>query len=81
VLLTTIVRDRQGLGHAVLTVSTSEGDYVLDNKIKSVVAVSATGYKFFSRQSSRDPRKWVSLTRGGQLERVTASTEGRDVPL
>lgn len=81
VLLTTVVRDRQGLGHAILTVSTAEGDYVLDNKRKDIASVSATGYRFFSRQSASDPRKWVSLTRGGQVERVTASTQDRESAL
>lgn len=60
-LLMTIVRDRKGDGHAVLTVHTNKGDYVLDNQNKKVVLWTETGYKFVKRQSETDPNTWVSL--------------------
>jgi predicted transglutaminase-like cysteine proteinase len=79
VLLITIVRNRQGQGHAVLTVSTSEGDYVLDNLNGAIVSSTATGYRFFSRQSKENPRKWVAVPRDGGTNRpiVTASAADR----
>ncbi|MDB5504422.1 MAG: transglutaminase, partial [Tardiphaga sp.] len=37
-LLITVVRDKKGEGHAVLTVKTDKGEFVLDNQNESVVA-------------------------------------------
>ena len=61
-LLITVVRDKQGEGHAVLTARTADGDFVLDNKHTVVRGWRATGYTFLKRQSYRDPRIWMSLT-------------------
>lgn len=60
-LLITVVRDEKGEGHAVLTVRTALGDYVLDNKVDEVKIWNSTGYQFLMRQSYIDPRVWVSL--------------------
>ena len=37
-LLITVVRDKKGEGHAVLTVKTDKGEFVLDNQNENVVA-------------------------------------------
>jgi predicted transglutaminase-like cysteine proteinase len=58
----TVVRDEKGDGHAVLTVSTAEGDFVLDNRRNDIRAWNDTGYKFLKRQSAQDPKAWVALT-------------------
>jgi len=63
-LLMTIVRDLNGEGHAVLTVKTDRGDFVLDNLSQDVRPWSATGYQFFKRQAQSDPNVWLSL--GGE---------------
>lgn len=60
-LLITVVRDRQGDGHAVLTVRTDKGEFVLDNQNEEVLLWSDTGYRFVKRQSQADPNVWVSL--------------------
>ncbi|HEX4554886.1 MAG TPA: transglutaminase-like cysteine peptidase [Xanthobacteraceae bacterium] len=60
-LLITVVRDKKDEGHAVLTVKTDRGDYVLDNQAEDVVLWSETGYRFVKRQSQSDPNVWVSL--------------------
>ncbi len=60
-LLLTVVRDEKGEGHAVLTARTSQGDFVLDNKIDDVRLWNSAGYYFLMRQSYLDPRVWVSL--------------------
>lgn len=59
-LLLTVVR-REGEGHAVLTVTTDKGDYVLDNINSDVLLWSNTSYRFIKRQSQYDPNVWVSL--------------------
>ena len=60
-LLITVVRDENNEGHAILTVRTSQGDYVLDNKHSRVLPWQRTPYVFIKRQSGKDPRQWVSL--------------------
>ena len=60
-LLMTIVRDLDGEGHAVLTVKTDRGDFVLDNLADDVRPWNATGYTFFKRQAQDDPNVWLSL--------------------
>jgi predicted transglutaminase-like cysteine proteinase len=60
-LLITVVRDRNGDGHAVLTVKTDRGEYILDNQTDDIVMWSDTGYRFVKRQSQSDPNVWVSL--------------------
>jgi predicted transglutaminase-like cysteine proteinase len=60
-LLITVVRDRNGEGHAILTVKTDKGEFVLDNQNENVVAWNETGYRFVKRQSQSDPNVWVSL--------------------
>ena len=60
-LLITVVRDKKGDGHAVLTVKTDKGDFILDNQEEQVLLWSDTGYRFVKRQSQSNPNNWVSL--------------------
>jgi predicted transglutaminase-like cysteine proteinase len=60
-LLVTVVRDRHGDGHAVLTVKTDKGELVLDNQNDEIRLWSDTGYRFVKRQSQPDPNVWISL--------------------
>jgi len=60
-LLITVVRDENNEGHAVLTVRTDEGDFVLDNKRREVVRWADTPYTFIKQQSERNPLVWTSL--------------------
>jgi predicted transglutaminase-like cysteine proteinase len=60
-LLITVVRDKKGDGHAVLTVKTDRGDMILDNQETRIKPWSDTGYRFVKRQSETHPSKWVSL--------------------
>jgi predicted transglutaminase-like cysteine proteinase len=60
-LLITVVRDKKDEGHAVLTVKTDRGEFILDNQIGDILQWSETGYRFVKRQSQHDPNVWVSL--------------------
>ncbi|HUO54327.1 MAG TPA: transglutaminase-like cysteine peptidase [Rhodoblastus sp.] len=60
-LLMTIVRDLEGAGHAILTVKTDRGDFVLDNLTDSIRPWTDTGYRFLKRQSQEDPNVWLSI--------------------
>jgi predicted transglutaminase-like cysteine proteinase len=73
-LLITVVRDKKDEGHAVLTVKTDKGDFVLDNQAENIVLWSDTGYRFVKRQSQSDPNVWVSL---GDPHAATATATAR----
>ena len=60
-LLITVVRDKKGDGHAVLTVKTDKGEFILDNQAEEILLWSETGYRFVKRQSQSNPNQWVSL--------------------
>lgn len=60
-LLITVVRDQNGDGHAVLTVKTDKGEFVLDNQTNDILLWSDTGYRFVKRQSQSDPNVWLAL--------------------
>jgi predicted transglutaminase-like cysteine proteinase len=71
-LLVTVVRDKKGDGHAVLTVKTDRGDFILDNQNPKVLAWTRTGYQYIKRQSQEDPNRWVSLG-GVDTQMMTAN--------
>ncbi|MEH2509796.1 putative transglutaminase-like cysteine proteinase [Nitrobacteraceae bacterium AZCC 1564] len=60
-LLITVVRDKKGEGHAVLTVKSDKGEFILDNQNEDIVAWTDTGYRFVKRQSQTDQNAWVAL--------------------
>ena len=60
-LLMTVVHDGADEGHAILTVKTDRGDFVLDNLNNGVKPWSETGYLFVKRQSQEDPNVWVKI--------------------
>ncbi|MDP2357462.1 MAG: transglutaminase-like cysteine peptidase [Beijerinckiaceae bacterium] len=60
-LLVTVVRDQRGDGHAVLTVKTSKGEFVLDNLREGVKPWSESPYRFVKRQSQQDQNVWVDI--------------------
>jgi predicted transglutaminase-like cysteine proteinase len=63
-LLITVVRKPDGEGHAVLTVRTDEGDFILDNLSDSVKPWETTGYRYLKRQSTTHTGRWVSIREG-----------------
>ena len=69
-LLITVVRDGKGDGHAVLTVRTDRGEFILDNQNAAVVPWYESGYRFVKRQSQSDPNVWISL---GDQSRASAT--------
>ena len=73
-LLITVVRDHKGDGHAVLTVKTDKGEFILDNQNEEILTWVETGYRFVKRQSQSDPNMWVSL---GDPRQATATATSR----
>jgi len=68
----TIVRDLEGEGHAILTVKTDRGEFVLDNLSNEIRPWDATGYRFVKRQSQEDPNLWVSIGDAAEPARYAA---------
>ena len=73
-LLITVVRDKKNDGHAVLTVKTNKGEFILDNQEPQVLAWNKTGYRFVKRQSQSDPNLWVAL---GEPQGAPATVSAR----
>ena len=78
VLLITVVLDEHGEGHAVLTVSTATGDYILDNRRNEILHWSFVNYKFLKRQSSNNQVQWIALA--PQRNQATLVASGDDAP-
>ena len=60
-LLITVLRKPDGEGHAVLTVRTDRGDFILDNLNDEVKPWYKTGYRFLKRQAETHTGRWVTL--------------------
>lgn len=60
-LLMTVVRQRNGDGHAVLTVRTDRGDFILDNLEEKVLDWKETPYRYLKRQSEENSARWVEI--------------------
>jgi predicted transglutaminase-like cysteine proteinase len=75
-LLITVVLDEKREGHAVLTVVTSEGDYILDNRRNEIMRWNETTYAFLKRQSRSNPLNWVALTKEGLKKKGLTTSRG-----
>lgn len=60
-VLITVVRKPDGEGHAVLTVRSSKGDFILDNLNNDVKLWTETPYSYLKRQASFDSGRWVTI--------------------
>ncbi|MCB1387443.1 MAG: transglutaminase-like cysteine peptidase [Nitratireductor sp.] len=60
-LLVTVVRQPNGDGHAVLTVRTDRGDFILDNLSGRIVTWDKSEYAFVKRQSAMNSGKWEGI--------------------
>ena len=60
-LLITVLRQPSGAGHAVLTVRTDRGDFILDNLDQRVLDWEDTVYLYLKRQSEKHAGKWVGI--------------------
>ena len=87
-LLVTVVRDKQGDGHAVLTVKTDKGEFILDNQNEDVLAWMRDRLPFHETAIAKRPRclgcagRQTSGGRDGQFS-INNKHETRDpvIPL
>jgi predicted transglutaminase-like cysteine proteinase len=69
-LLITVVRQPNGDGHAVLTVTSNRGDLVLDNLNPQIQLWSETSYRYVKRQSEYDSGVWLAIEDGRSQQLV-----------
>lgn len=72
-LLITVVKKPNDKGHAVLTIRTDEGDFILDNLTNKIKRWDATPYRYLKRQAANDAGRWVKILPPDE-ELKTAST-------
>jgi len=68
-----VARSNTGEPHAVLTVATDHGDYVLDNLTDAILPWSETRLSWIARQVPGQPA-WASFDPSGRSNLVVAST-------
>jgi predicted transglutaminase-like cysteine proteinase len=77
-LLITVVLDEKREGHAVLTLSTTAGDFILDNRRNDILRWSDVDYTYLKRQSGSDPLDWALLSKQAPASTaVSAKGEGK----
>ena len=60
-LLMTVVKEANGDGHAILTIKTNRGEFVLDNLTNEVKPWTKAPYRFVKRQSESNQNVWVAI--------------------
>lgn len=66
-LLITVVRKPDGEGHAVLTLRTTKGDFILDNLDWRIRDFADTPYRYLKRQDPVNPAAWSHIEDGQDL--------------
>ncbi|MCQ4188720.1 transglutaminase-like cysteine peptidase [Methylocystis suflitae] len=61
-LLLTVVKEKNGDGHSVLTVKTDRGEFVLDNLSNEMRPWTRVPYRFVKRQSQQNQNAWVAIS-------------------
>jgi len=74
-LLMTIVYNQRQEGHAILTVVTDRGEFILDNQTDAILGWEKTGYQFVERQSQTNPNLWVRIGEGQDGILVSSRSE------
>ena len=74
-LLMTVVTDENGAGHAVLTLRSNRGDFVLDNRTDIILGWKATNYVFVKMQSEQNPNSWQRI---GDPSNATLTASGQN---
>jgi predicted transglutaminase-like cysteine proteinase len=57
----TVVFSKNKVRHAILTVVTDRGDYVLDNVQGDILPAEKTGYQWIERQDTTSPTGWIAM--------------------
>jgi len=57
----TVVLNSNQVRHAILTIVTDRGDYVLDNTQSDILPAEKTGYRWIERQDAASPTGWIAM--------------------
>ena len=77
-LLITVVLDEKKEGHAILTVVTDTGDFILDNRRNDITRWKDVPYTFLKRQSQANPKAWVALVKEKTIATGEVSASSQD---
>ena len=69
-----IVTIPDGQRHAVLTIATDRGDFVLDNLSRAILPWNDTNYRWLERQDPRVHMGWVSLDPTHNSDRMPSAS-------
>ena len=56
-----VTKTAAGIGHLVLVVATTKGDFVMDSLVDEIQPWQTTDYRWLKIQSARDPNYWVEI--------------------
>ena len=56
-----VTKTAAGVGHLVLVVVTTKGDFVMDSLADTILPWQTTDYRWLKIQSARDPNYWVEI--------------------
>jgi predicted transglutaminase-like cysteine proteinase len=56
-----VTKTAAGVGHLVLVVATTKGDFVMDSLADAIQPWQTTDYRWLKIQSARDPNYWVEI--------------------
>src|ERR1700687_5182477 len=56
-----VTKTAAGIGHLVLVVVTTKGDFVMDSLADAIQPWQSTDYQWLKIQSARDPHYWVAM--------------------
>jgi predicted transglutaminase-like cysteine proteinase len=56
-----VTKTAAGIGHLVLVVATTKGDFVMDSLADEIQPRQTTDYRWLKIQSARDPNYWVEI--------------------
>lgn len=76
-ILLTVVRKPNGEGHAVLTLRSTQGDFVLDNLDWRIRSWQETPYTYLKRQDVSDPARWTAIHDGPDVLVGAVASSGR----
>jgi predicted transglutaminase-like cysteine proteinase len=77
-LLITVVLDEKREGHAVLTLATNAGDFILDNRRNDILRWNDVRYTYLKRQSDSDPLAWVALSKPNPAGNIVSTRSQED---
>lgn len=78
-LLLTMVQLAKGGQHVVLTIKSTQGDYIADNLQDEIKPWNATPYQFIKRQSQYQQNVWQEILPTPKTDRISSNLKGKQL--